>query len=190
MKSLAVLAAGAAMALVAVGAGALAVIELGLFDATAATPHDPVVGWATHAAMIHSIRARARDISAPKRFDAEEVRAGFRLYDANCAQCHGGPGVPRRTWVAGMTPTPPFLVAAARAWTPAQLDLLVADGVKMTAMPGWRPVLSEGQIWDVVSFLEAMPYLSARDYAAMRAASSTPLVSRPYALPRSRPVAP
>ena len=168
MRPLALLAAGMALGFAAVGAGGLAVVAFGLFDATAATPHDAITGWATHAAMISSMRERARDIVPPAAFDGAEVRAGAALYDAHCALCHGGPGFPRQTWVAGMTPTPPFLVDAARDWTPAELDLILSDGVKMTAMPSWRPVLSEGQIWDIVAFIEAMPYLTARDYAAMR----------------------
>jgi mono/diheme cytochrome c family protein len=175
MKPLALVALGATLAFGAIGVGAMAVIELGLFDTTAATPHGPIIGWAAHAAMTHSVRERARGLSAPHAFKIAEVTAGFALYDAHCALCHGGPGVARQTWVAGMTPTPPFLVDAARHWTPAQLDLLVADGVKMTAMPSWRPILSEGQMWDIVAFLEALPYVTERDYAAMRMAARRPV---------------
>jgi mono/diheme cytochrome c family protein len=189
MKPLTYMALGAALVLASLGAGALAVVEFGLFDTTAATPHGPIIGWAMHATMMNSTRFRARQIKAPEAFNPAEVRAGFALYDAHCALCHGGPGVPRATWVAGMTPTPPFLVDAAPDWTPAQLDLIVADGVKMTAMPGWRPVLSEGQIWDVVAFLKALPYLSEKDYAAMRLAAPGP-VSPPPARLSPPPAAP
>lgn len=168
MRKLTVLAAGVVLGLAAVGASGLSVIEFGLFDATATKSHAPLVAWATHSAMIHSVRVRAAGIIPPARFTGAEVLAGFADYDSKCAMCHGGPGVGRATWVSGMTPTPPFLVDAANQWTPAQLDFIVRDGVKMTAMPGWRTTMSEGQIWDLVAFLEALPYLSAGDYANMR----------------------
>jgi hypothetical protein len=39
----------------------------------------------------------------------------------------------------------------------------------MTAMPAWGEVRTDGQLWDLVAFLEALPYLTAADYARMRA---------------------
>ncbi|MEO8813135.1 MAG: hypothetical protein ABI376_09530, partial [Caulobacteraceae bacterium] len=97
-------------------AAAMAVIAFGLFNATASTPHYPLVGWAAHAAFISSVKARAGD-QAPPSFTAPEVMAGFREYRADCEMCHGGPGVSRADFVKGMTPTPPFLLDSARRWT-------------------------------------------------------------------------
>lgn len=151
-------------------AAAMAVIEFGLFDATASRPHYRLVGWATHAAFIGSVKVRAKDIQAPASFNRAQVVAGFHEYEADCVMCHGGPGVPRRDFVKGMTPTPPFLLDAARRWTPAQLYWITGQGIKMTAMPAWRTTRSQGQVWDTIAFLEALPYLSAADYARMRAA--------------------
>ncbi len=151
------------------GAAALAVIEGGLFNATASTPHYPPVGWAAHAAFISSVKARSGDIRAPGRFSRAETLAGFRQYDSDCAMCHGGPGVARAAWVQGLTPTPPYLLDAARRWTPAQLYWIVGQGIKMTAMPAWRLTRTQGQVWNLVAFLEILPYLSADDYARMRA---------------------
>ncbi len=88
-----------------VGAGALAVVEGGLFDATATTPHGPLVPWATHIAFLTSARRRASD-AAPAHYDAAEVTDGLALYQSQCVMCHGGPGVARTDWVSGMNPTP------------------------------------------------------------------------------------
>jgi mono/diheme cytochrome c family protein len=172
MSRLAVLALGMALGFAAVGLGGLGVIEFGLFDTTATKPHSPLVAWAAHAAMIHSVRVRAGDIQPPDRLTGAEVLAGFADYDTRCALCHGGPGVGRAPWVSGLTPTPPFLIEASRQWSPAQLDLIVGQGVKMTAMPGWSTTLSSSRIWNIVAFLEALPYLTPRDYATMRTAEA------------------
>jgi mono/diheme cytochrome c family protein len=161
---------GGFAAMACAGIGALVVIESGLFNATATTPHLRIVGWAAHSAFIHSVRVRSGDVQAPARFSEAEVTAGFHRYDADCAMCHGAPGVPRAPWVRGMTPTPPFLLDAARRWTPAQLYWIVGRGIKMTAMPAWSETRSDGQIWDTVAFLEALPRLSPADYARMKAA--------------------
>jgi mono/diheme cytochrome c family protein len=170
---------GVACGIAAVGVGALVVIEGGLFDATASTPHIPAVGLATHTAFIRSVQVRARDIAAPTRFTAAEVTAGFRDYDASCAACHGAPGVPNADWAHAMTPAPPYLEDAARRWTPAQLYWIVGQGAKMTAMPAWGEVRTDGQVWDLVAFLEALPYLSSGNYARMRAAGNDAQVAAP-----------
>lgn len=169
---LAWVAAGVILTLAAFGIGGLVVIEGGLFDATAVTPHGRLMGWATHTTMIHVFQRRAKDVEAPSRFSAAQVGAGLRLYDDHCAMCHGGPGVARARWTSGLTPTPPYLTDAARQWTPAELRAIVADGVKMTAMPAWSTSLSSDQIWDLVAFVEAMPGVSATTYAQARAAPS------------------
>jgi hypothetical protein len=70
-----------------------------------------------------------------------------------------------------MTPTPPYLEDAARRWRPEELYWIVGQGVKMTAMPAWGETRSNGQVWDLVAFLEALPDLTTADYARMRAGS-------------------
>jgi mono/diheme cytochrome c family protein len=87
--------AGAAAAGVIAALGGLAIIETGAFDARASTPHDPLTAWATHTTMIHSVRRGAASVRAPAGVEADRVEAGLRLYDADCAACHGGPGVAR-----------------------------------------------------------------------------------------------
>jgi hypothetical protein len=42
--------------------------------------------------------------------------------------------------------------------------------VKMTAMPAWSAVRTDAEVWDLVAFLETLPYISPPTYARMRAA--------------------
>ncbi|HWD67957.1 MAG TPA: cytochrome c [Caulobacteraceae bacterium] len=158
-------------------AAAAAVVELGLYDVRATTPHDPALAWTIHSAMIHSVRLRAGHSSFGP-VDPEEAAEGFRVYDAHCALCHGGPSVDRADWVSGMTPTPPYLLDASRRWTPAQLHFIISGGVKMTSMPAWRSTLSDRQIWSLVSFLEVLPYISGDRYQRMQAAVALPTLAR------------
>jgi mono/diheme cytochrome c family protein len=165
--------AGGVCALVAMAIGALVVIEGGLFNATASTPHIPAVAVAAHTAFIRSVQVRAAGVVAPARFTPAEVSAGFRDYDASCAVCHGGPGIAQARWASAMTPPPPYLEDSARRWRPRELYWIVGQGAKMTAMPAWAELRSDGQLWDLVAFLEVLPYLTAADYARMRAAAGT-----------------
>jgi mono/diheme cytochrome c family protein len=173
-------------ALIVLGAvGALIAIEAGAYDVRASTPHLPLVAWATHTTMIHAVQRDAAAITPPSMFTPAQTVAGFRLYDRDCVGCHGAPGVAREHWTDGMTPSPPYLVDAPRHWTRAQLYSVVANGVKMTGMPAWNAVQSPDQLWDLVAFLEAQPYLSAHGYVALRAANdpSQTLRARPASAP-------
>jgi mono/diheme cytochrome c family protein len=166
--------AGALSGLLAVGVGAIVVIEGGLFNATASTPHMPVVALAAHTAFIRSVQVRAKSVKAPSsQFTTAQVTAGFRDYDLSCAACHGGPGIPRADWAGGMTPTPPYLEDAARRWRSEELYWIVGQGVKMTAMPAWGETRSDAQLWNLVAFLKALPYLTNADYLRMRAAAAS-----------------
>lgn len=163
------MAVGAALTLAAAGALGLVVVEGGLFQVTAINPHGPLMAWITHTTMLHAVRRRAAGEGAPPHITAAQVRQGFRLYDQHCVMCHGGPGIARASWTTGLTPTPPFLLDAARQLSPAELNVIVGDGIKMTAMPAWRTSLNKTETWRIVAFLEALPYLSATDYRKLRA---------------------
>ncbi len=178
-------AVGAALVLGLFGAAALATIYFGLFDTTATTPHNPIVSWASHATFIHSVRRRTANegIRAPAAFTPEQVRAGLTQYGADCASCHGAPGVARAPWVRQMTPTPPYVVDSARRYTPAQLYFIVEHGAKMTAMPAWGETRTPAQLWNYVALLEAMPNMAPSDFARMRDPSPVP----PSAAPQSAP---
>jgi mono/diheme cytochrome c family protein len=163
-----------AAGLATVGVVALAVVCFGFFNTTASTPHPALIAWATHMTMKNAVRRNAGKMPSPPQFTPANVQHGFGLYDAHCAMCHGGPGVPRAPWISGMTPAPPFLLDTARQWTPNELYWIVRHGVRMTGMPAWDQTLSTGDVWDVVAFLEALPGYTAADYARARSAETNP----------------
>ncbi|HEX4741149.1 MAG TPA: cytochrome c [Caulobacteraceae bacterium] len=172
MKRLVPYLIGAAATAAVFGVAALAIVEFGLFEVQASVPHSPLVAWATHTTMIHAVDRDAAAIPRLRPFTVAETEAGFRLYDRDCVACHGAPGVPREPWAAGMTPSPPYLIDAPRHWTSRQLNFIVSNGVKMTGMPAWSTVHSPAELRAIVAFLEAQPYLTARDYLRFRQATT------------------
>ncbi len=168
------LAPGVAVAALIGAAGAAATMGFGLYDVRASSQHTPLVAWAVHATMIRAAQIHAAGIVQPPSFTPAEVQSGFDLYDRDCATCHGGPATPRADWVNGMNPSPPFLMDSNRLWTNPQLFWIIKGGVKMTGMPAWGVTRSDGQIWDLVAFLDAMPNLPPGAYAQMRAQRLSP----------------
>ena len=161
---------GGVSALAAVAAGGLGFIASGLFDVAGTRPHDPLTYWATRSTMEASVRRHARAVTAPDRFTAEQAAAGFRIYDAQCVQCHGAPGFDARArWTDGLNPTPPYLLDSPEAWSRGELYWIIKHGLKMTGMPAWTQVCRDDEIWSLVAFLEAMPRLDSQGYARLRA---------------------
>jgi len=160
--------AGGAFVAAAFGAAGFAIVGLGWFDVAASSPHSRLVYWITHTTMVRSVQAQSRSVVAPRRFTAAQAARGFRAYDGECVMCHGGPGVPRAAWVSGITPTPPYLLDAAREWTPSQLKIIISNGLKMTAMPAWNVRHPDAQSWDIVAFVEQLRGMTPARYAQMR----------------------
>ena len=152
------------------GLGAVAFIKSGLFNVGASQPHTRFTQWVTTETMIHSIRGHAKGIEAPAAASAAEVLRGFCIYETHCVACHGAAAVPRQQWVGGLEPQPPYLLDAADRWKPRELFWIVRNGIKMTGMPSWREELSDGEIWNVVAWLEASRQLPPQTYLRWRSA--------------------
>ena len=169
--------------LAAVLAGALlafAFIKSGLYNAGASKPHSTFTEWVTHETMIHSVRRHAKGIETPARFSVAQVLGGFCAYETHCVACHGAAAVPRRQWVSGLEPQPPYLLDAAHKWKPRELFWIVKNGIKMTGMPSWRDSLTDAHIWEVVAWLEASVKLPPRTYVEWRRAGRCPPIGPPF----------
>jgi mono/diheme cytochrome c family protein len=162
--------AGGALVAAALAVVGFAIVGLGWFAVAASSPHSRLVYWITHTTMVRAVQAQARSVVAPRRFTASQVARGFRIYDSECVMCHGGPGIPRAPWVSGITPTPPYLLDAAREWRPPELKIIVSNGLKMTAMPAWNVRHPDAQSWDIVAFIEQLHGMRPAQYAQMRRA--------------------
>lgn len=151
-------------------AGAL-VLQAGWYDASAMRPHFQFVHTLLERGMQQSVRFHAREVLAPPS-SSTAVARGAVSFRRNCEQCHGAPGVAPGTIGLAMQPVPGPLADASRRWKPRELYWLTAKGIKMSGMPAWGYHLPEGEIWDIVAFLGALPGMTPDAY---RTVSSTPV---------------
>jgi mono/diheme cytochrome c family protein len=177
----------AKIALAAVTAGAVALagagafVYSGLYDISATDQHTKPVYWLIEFTMRRSVAVRAKDTVTPDLTRSDTIDRGFALYHANCAQCHGGPGVSPQPAVLGMMPVPAYLVPTGREWSAAEIRWVVKNGIKMTGMPAWKHRMTEDEIWQVVAFVkERLPYLTPAQYREA-AAKLTPPAAPPEA---------
>jgi thiosulfate dehydrogenase len=85
----------------------------------------------------------------------ENLLAGAKIYREQCVECHGLPGAPRSILSKGMFPDPPqFFEHPLMGNDPVgQNYWVVANGIRLSGMPGYRGSLTEEQMWQVSQFL-------------------------------------
>jgi thiosulfate dehydrogenase len=100
---------------------------------------------------LNAIIEREMPKKVPLQADEANLAAGAALYREHCAVCHGLPGQKETAIVSGMYPRPPKLMEG-RGVTddePGESYWKVANGIRLTGMPGFRPALSETQMWQI-----------------------------------------
>ncbi len=157
----------AASAVVAGGA-AYAFVNSGFYDVSATTPDSSLVYWATHQTMEHSVARRLGANVVPADLDTPaHSAAGGTIYLANCAVCHGGPGLVPTAASQGLNPKPPDLFEATREPDPAENFQFIKHGVKMTGMPAFSPTKTDEEIWSLVAFLNVAPGIAPEEFSRL-----------------------
>ena len=159
------------------------VLYAGLYDVSATNQHLGPTYWLLDTGMRRSVKRRTAGLAVPDLTDQQKLERGRVLYRSHCVSCHGAPGVAPEPHALGMTPTPAALVHTARAWSPAEIFLVVKEGIKMTGMPAWKYRMSDDDIWAVVAFLPEMARLTPRQYAALRTGPLTAAIETPAGAP-------
>jgi thiosulfate dehydrogenase len=106
-------------------------------------------------AAIEAKIAREAPTQAALPASEENLLAGAKVYREQCVECHGLPATPRSVVSKGMFPDPPqFFERKVMGNDPVgQNYWVVANGIRLSGMPGYRGALSEEQMWQVSQFL-------------------------------------
>jgi mono/diheme cytochrome c family protein len=84
--------------------------------------------------------------------DGASLARGRKLFEANCASCHGAGGHGDGPAGTALSPKPSNLAIMAPQHTVGALAWKIAEG--RGAMPAWKGVLNTTQIWDLVNYLQ------------------------------------
>jgi high-affinity iron transporter len=87
-----------------------------------------------------------------------DVAEGGRLFQADCASCHGPRGMGDGPLAATLNPKPPAIGAASAmsAVAPSMMFRKISVGVLGTAMVGFSPKLTAEQRWNIVMYLASL----------------------------------
>lgn len=167
------------LAVLALGtAGAAYVVHSGHIDVAADAAHSETLQRLLVWAREQSIARRSAEVVVPDDLaSAERIRRGAGNYAAMCVSCHLAPGVADAELRKGLNPLPPDLARGnpATAGDPraaARQFRIIKHGVAATGMPAWSKVgMQDGEVWDLVAFLQVLPTLDADQYRQRVAAS-------------------
>jgi mono/diheme cytochrome c family protein len=103
---------------------------------------------------VESVPAEFAGKSNPLGADAAVT--GAELFKNNCEACHGKQGHGDGPAGVGLSPKPKNLPDLAATVGDDYLFWRIAKGKSGTSMVGWQGILTDEQIWQVVSFIHTL----------------------------------
>jgi thiosulfate dehydrogenase len=118
---------------------------------------------------LHARMDREMPDKAPIALDPGNLTAGARVYVQHCAVCHGLPGSRPTAIAEGEFPKPPHLFRGKGVTddTAGETYWKIANGIRLTGMPGFEKSLSTDQMWQVSLLLANAHKLPAPVTAAL-----------------------
>jgi len=161
---------GFVAALVLIVVGGYAYLALGLAPVATAAPPLPFEKRITSIALNARIDKEAPK-SSPIPASEEAYAAGAKVYRDHCAVCHGLPGQEQTAIAKGQFPKPPELFKRKGVTDDpvGETYWKVANGIRLTGMPGFIDSLSTEQMWQVSLFLLDRDKLPPTVLTALRA---------------------
>ena len=94
------------------------------------------------------------EINKPSPIPADEANlfAGAKVYQSQCAVCHGTLGRQETGIAKGMFPHPPQLLPPKKGVTDdpvGEIYWKVKNGIRLTGMPGYVDTLNDTELWQV-----------------------------------------
>lgn len=178
---------GVALTLILLFGGAFLVINRGWYPVGADNPPGTLERRLAHMATDAYVSAHSPKQENPVQPTPAALTEGARLYEQNCALCHGGAA--RRISVLRTKFSPPIPQLVNRVPKDPDADFwwITKHGYRMTGMPSWDGILSDDQIWAVIAFIKHSDKLPSEVQAAWKAAAG--VGSEPVASPAPEPPA-
>ncbi len=173
---------GVLITIVALIGGGLFVAETGRVDMRADVPPPQFERHIAGGAMDASADRNAPKVTNPLPPTSDNLIAGAKVYLDHCALCHGDPVRPHSPLEESFYPRPPQFMSDAADMGDQDNYYITQHGIRWSGMPAWKDVLSDQDIWEVVTFIGHMNNLPL-DVKAVFALQGAP----PAAVPTKKP---
>lgn len=145
---------GAVLMLAILLLSALAVMRLGLMPVNADGTHSSLEVRVMPLVLHASIVRHATEGTNPVALNEDNLKAGVDTYKTMCARCHSTPDDQTTVYGQSFYPPAPMLSRGMANYTDSQLFWTIKHGIRNTGMPAWGSMLSDEEIWQLVSLLK------------------------------------
>lgn len=141
-------------------------ISSGAYDISQLSPHNGLTKAIIRKTTHSSINKRMGENTVPANFkDTAQLIAGFKIYGEMCLDCHGSASVKQEGFTEGLYPKPPKLFKKNEEDAAQEFFWIIKNGIKMTSMPAYKPILTDDKIWAVTAFVtQKIGKMSAEEY--------------------------
>jgi mono/diheme cytochrome c family protein len=107
-----------------------------------------------------SLDRHAAEARNPVAATDASLLSGMKIYQTNCAGCHGDPLRRRGAFGDAFYPRAPQFMEDPADMPENQNFYIIQHGIRLSGMPAWQSSLNEQEIWQVTTFLSHMDKLS------------------------------
>jgi len=134
--------------------------QMGFIDPRADIPVRSLEASQAMAILDSSIDRRAPEAKNQIVADEADLTAGMKLYQSNCAGCHGDVNHAESSFADSFYPRAPQFQHDAPDMPGNQNFYLIKHGIRWSGMAAWKQSMTDWQIWQVCAFLDHMDKLS------------------------------
>ncbi|MGC9995172.1 MAG: cytochrome c [Terriglobia bacterium] len=167
--------AGVMVTLVCIAGGVYAYFSRGLAPVATSAPPMPFERRLAHMALDARLQ---KEMPRTVPIEASEANylAGARQYLTHCAVCHGVAGKDPTAIARGEFPRPPELLKGKGVTDdpPGETYWKVANGIRLTGMPGFSQSLSTTEMWQISLMLANADKLPPSVTAVLEGRAGTP----------------
>jgi mono/diheme cytochrome c family protein len=107
----------------------------------------------------HEMTIGGKNDKNPIPDSADAIKEGAGHFQHHCQICHGldgqATGVP---FAAKMAPPVPDLTSKdVQDYTDGQLKWIIENGIGPSGMPGWKGILEDEEMWNIVHYIRHLP---------------------------------
>lgn len=148
------------LVLMLLGAGAI-LLTLSFFllsSRTAVDEPNPLAVSIAEAGKGFLVPPDAQSATNPLTDTPDTINSARRVYTARCALCHGATGKGDTPIGSHTYPRAADLTAArTQSKSDGAIHWIIGNGLPHTGMPGWKPLLNDQTIWELVVFVRQLP---------------------------------
>ena len=134
-------------------------LRLGFVDSTADGGENALERAVAMPALDASVRRHASRVANPVAATDANLVAGMKLYQNNCAGCHGDIHQKHVGFGDSLYPRAPQFLEDAPDMPEYQNFYIIQHGIRLSGMPAMSSSLKEDEMWQVTTFLSHMDKL-------------------------------